>query len=98
LPFTPADFCIGESGVWFFSLMWEHGKDAPPVEFLDDSNLLAETAPGGTSCTDADDSTHHPSVASRCFSLESPMIARRLIVLLMALSCAGCTWRRAQSA
>ena len=21
LPFTPADFCIGESGVWFFSLL-----------------------------------------------------------------------------
>ena len=45
LPFTPADFCIGESGVWFFSLMWEHGKDAPPVEFLDDRDILAETAP-----------------------------------------------------
>ena len=45
LSFTPADFCIGESGIWFFSLMWEHGKDAPPVEFLDDSNILAETAP-----------------------------------------------------
>jgi hypothetical protein len=45
LTFTPADFCIGESGVWFFSLQWEHGKDAPPVEFLDDKNILAETAP-----------------------------------------------------
>lgn len=45
LSFTPADFCIGESGIWFFSLMWEHGKDAPPVEFLDDGNILAETAP-----------------------------------------------------
>ncbi len=44
LSFTPADFCIGESGVWFFSLMWEHGKSAPPVEFLDDSNILAEAA------------------------------------------------------
>jgi len=44
LPFTPADFCIGESGVWFFSLMWEHGKNAPPVEFLDNRNTLAETA------------------------------------------------------
>lgn len=42
LSFTPADFCIGESGIWFFSLMWEHGKDAPPVEFLDDSNILVE--------------------------------------------------------
>lgn len=27
---TPADFCIGESGIWFFSLMWEHGKNAEP--------------------------------------------------------------------
>jgi hypothetical protein len=44
LAFTPADFCIGESGIWFFSLMWEHGKDAPPVEFLDDRNILAGIA------------------------------------------------------
>src|SRR5207244_4278745 len=22
--FTPADFWIGESGIWFYSLMWEH--------------------------------------------------------------------------
>lgn len=40
MTFTPADFCIGESGIWFFSLMWEHGKDADPVEFLDDRNIL----------------------------------------------------------
>jgi hypothetical protein len=39
LHFSPADFCIGESGIWFFSLMWEHGKDAPPVEFLDDKGI-----------------------------------------------------------
>lgn len=45
LSFTPADFCIGESGIWFFSLMWEHGKDAPPVEFLDSSNILVGTVP-----------------------------------------------------
>ena len=45
LLFTPADFCIGESGVWFFSLMWERGKDAPPIEFLDDKNILASIAP-----------------------------------------------------
>jgi hypothetical protein len=42
LSFTPADFCVGESGVWFFSLTWECGKDAPPVEFLDDKNILVE--------------------------------------------------------
>ena len=34
--FTPADFSIGESGIWFFSLMWEHGRDQAPVEFMDD--------------------------------------------------------------
>jgi len=38
--FTPAEFCIGESGVWFFSLMWENGRTADPVEFLDDSGLI----------------------------------------------------------
>ena len=41
--FTPADFCIGESGIWFFSLMWERGRRAEPVEFLDDGNILAES-------------------------------------------------------
>ena len=40
MTFTPADFCIGESGIWLFSLMWEHGSDAEPVEFLDDRNIL----------------------------------------------------------
>jgi len=40
--FTPADFCIGESGIWCFSLLWEHGKDAEPEEFFDDRNILAE--------------------------------------------------------
>jgi len=37
--FTPADFWIGESGLWFYSLMWEHGKNKPPVEFLDDRGI-----------------------------------------------------------
>ncbi len=40
MTFTPADFCIGESGIWFFSLMWEHGRHAEPVEFTDDRNVL----------------------------------------------------------
>jgi hypothetical protein len=40
MKFTPADFCIGESNIWFFSLMWEYGQDADPVEFLDDKNVL----------------------------------------------------------
>ena len=40
MTFTPADFCIGESGIWFFSMMWEQGKDAEPVEFLDDRAVI----------------------------------------------------------
>jgi hypothetical protein len=40
MTFTPADFCIGESGVWFFSLMWERGRDAKPVEFFDDRRIV----------------------------------------------------------
>ena len=42
MTFTPADFCIGESGIWFFSLMWEYGKDSEPVEFLDDKNVVKQ--------------------------------------------------------
>jgi hypothetical protein len=41
MSFTPADFCIGESGIWFYSLMWERGQDEPPVEFVDERNLTA---------------------------------------------------------
>ncbi len=40
MTFTPADFWIGESGIWFFSLMWENGKDKEPVEFLDDRGVV----------------------------------------------------------
>jgi hypothetical protein len=40
MPFTPADFWIGESGIWFYSLMWEHGKNEEPVEFLDDRGIV----------------------------------------------------------
>lgn len=40
MTFTPADFCIGESGIWFFSMMWEHGRDQAPVEFLDQRGLV----------------------------------------------------------
>ena len=40
--FTPADFWIGESGIWFFSLMWEHGKNKEPIEFLDDRGIIKE--------------------------------------------------------
>ena len=40
LPFTPAEFCIGESGLWFFSLVWERGAAGEPVEYLDDSGLV----------------------------------------------------------
>jgi len=44
MAFTPADFCIGESGIWFFSLMWEKGSNAEPVEFLDDRSILTKAA------------------------------------------------------
>jgi hypothetical protein len=44
MTFTPADFCIGESGIWFFSLMWERGENFEPVEFLDDRHLLRKDA------------------------------------------------------
>ncbi len=40
MTYTPADFCIGESGLWFFSRQWENGRDAPPSEYLDDRNLI----------------------------------------------------------
>lgn len=40
MTFTPADFCIGESGIWFFSMMWEYGDEAEPVEFLDDRAIV----------------------------------------------------------
>jgi len=38
--FTPADFWIGESGIWFYSLMWERGKSKTPIEFLDDRGVV----------------------------------------------------------
>lgn len=43
MTFTPADFCIGESGIWFFSLMWEKGREAAPVEFLNDRGIVSES-------------------------------------------------------
>jgi hypothetical protein len=38
---SPASFTIGESGIWFYSILWENGSDSAPVEFLDDRNALA---------------------------------------------------------
>ena len=46
MQFTPADFRIGESGIWFYSLMWEQGKDKEPVEFLDDRGIVTENRTG----------------------------------------------------
>ena len=40
MTYTPADFSIGESDISFFSLLWKHGRETPPVEFLDDRNIL----------------------------------------------------------
>jgi len=45
LRFTPAEFWIGVSGVWFFSMMWEDGSERAPVEFLDDRGLSSAAAP-----------------------------------------------------
>jgi len=42
--FTPADFCIGESGIWFYSLMWERGRQHEATQFLDDRNIVATIA------------------------------------------------------
>jgi len=39
MTFTPAEFWIGDSSAWFFSMMWEYGSDSDPVEFLDDRNV-----------------------------------------------------------
>ena len=41
MTFTPADFCIGEGGIWFYSLMWENGREAEPIAFLDDRNIVS---------------------------------------------------------
>ena len=40
MTFTPADFCMGESDIWFYSLMWEQGKDNEPIEYLDESHIV----------------------------------------------------------
>ena len=37
---SPASFTIGESDIWFYSLLWENGSDAEPVAFLDDANVI----------------------------------------------------------
>ncbi len=40
MTFTPADFCIGDSSLWFYSLMWEQGGNNKPAEYLDERNIL----------------------------------------------------------
>ena len=44
MTFSPADFSIGESGVWLFSMMWEHGSGADPVEFVDVGSVVLPMA------------------------------------------------------
>ncbi len=39
---SPANFTIGESGIWFYSLLWENGRDQAPVAFLDERNVLVQ--------------------------------------------------------
>ncbi len=64
MTFTPADFCIGESGIWFFSLMWEYGNTAAPVEFLDDRNILGTYHSRGARMRTREDELreHHDAV------------------------------------
>jgi hypothetical protein len=40
MTFTPAEFWIGESGIWFYSLMGEKGVRAEPVEFVDERGIV----------------------------------------------------------
>ncbi|MCE7983862.1 MAG: DUF4160 domain-containing protein [Caldilinea sp. CFX5] len=42
MPFTPADFWIGDATIWGFSLMWEDGDDKAPVESVSDWNVVEE--------------------------------------------------------
>ena len=60
MSFTPADFWIGESEIWFYSLMWEDGREHEPVEFLDDSHLLESLASNLCGC----DPLHSPQPAA----------------------------------
>ncbi len=39
-----ASFTIGESGIWFYSLLWENGRDQAPIAFLDERNVLVHVA------------------------------------------------------
>jgi hypothetical protein len=42
MSFTPAEFWIGDATIWGFSMMWEDGDDHPPVETVNDWNVIAE--------------------------------------------------------
>lgn len=45
MTFTPADLCSGESKIWFYSMMWEHGIESPPVDLIDDQAIIGVVAP-----------------------------------------------------
>lgn len=45
MPFTPAEFWLGDASVWGFSMMWEAGDDQPPVETISDWNVVEELQP-----------------------------------------------------
>ncbi len=42
MTFTPAEFWMGDSSVWGFSMMWEYGDDKPPSEALSDWNVIKD--------------------------------------------------------
>lgn len=40
MSFTPAEFWIGDSTIWGFSMMWDDGNDQPPSEAISDWNTV----------------------------------------------------------
>lgn len=40
MTFTPAEFWIGDSTIWGFSMMWEDGDDHLPGESVSDWNII----------------------------------------------------------
>ncbi len=40
MTFTPAYFTLGDADTWFFSLTWEAGRDAMPIEIVDAEGVL----------------------------------------------------------
>jgi hypothetical protein len=39
---SPASFTMGQNGFWFYSLLWDHGRDQPPTPYLEPQDSLLE--------------------------------------------------------